>query len=795
MGRAGLLARTQLRRGWRAVGALALLVAVIAGVAIALIAGSMRSASVVDRYFAAGIPYDLQVYGASFTRDEMLDQPGVVRADPSTYVAMVRAGPDGTVLEGINGIALDWTSADPTIRVLEGAVPDGTDPFEVVVNEAFVELHDLGVGDVVDVQMFGVDQGAEVEAGNYQPTGPRYTFRIAAVVRLPIDIAADEAHSIGESATASASGMVVSFDFYEAHHDEFLGFGAAYDVQLTEGARDEFVESVERTARRRGEPLVFARPRFQDRRTPLESPVALETNALLLLGVGIAIAGIVMIALLVRAERRAHEHDEPTLRTVGFTSRQLGMTAVLRTAPAALGGAVAATVLATVLSSQFPVGIGRQLELDGGAQLNAAVVGLGGVVALVVVSGFSYLFGRSALRRDHTAPTRPALAGRLAGVGAPTEVVIGTQLAFAGGNRAGARQSRAGIVGGAVALSIVVAVGIFLTGIDHLYSDPTARGWTWDAVIGNVNFPLSDATVERLSGDERIEAQTVARVCASMVGGEGAEVLAVRPEGTAPPVLASGRLPASASEIALGARLARRLGVERGDLVRFSIAGGDCETEEPVRDVELTVVGVTVPPVFGESDIGQGAVVTVDAVAAAGGTTEPQFVMARFRGDDPSAVVASVDRELTEEILTDSIPAEVVNLRRVRELPLLGLVIAGAMGTIVLVYTLAVGRRGRLRDLAVLRTLGLSSAQLRRSTAWEGLLVAGAMVAVGVPIGFVAGRAVWREFAAGLGVAAGPTSAWLLLVIPLCAAVAIVAASHSARRARRASVATLLHVE
>ena len=67
MGRAGLLARTQLRRGWRAIGALALLVAVIAGLAIALVAGSMRSASVVDRYFAAGIPYDLQVYGASLT--------------------------------------------------------------------------------------------------------------------------------------------------------------------------------------------------------------------------------------------------------------------------------------------------------------------------------------------------------------------------------------------------------------------------------------------------------------------------------------------------------------------------------------------------------------------------------------------------------------------------------------------------------------------------------------------------------------------------------------------------------
>ncbi len=99
--------------------------------------------------------------------------------------------------------------------------------------------------------------------------------------------------------------------------------------------------------------------------------------------------------------------------------------------------------------------------------------------------------------------------------------------------------------------------------------------------------------------------------------------------------------------------------------------------------------------------------------------------MARFRGDDPGAVGAAVDRDVTEEILTDSIPAEVVNLHRVRELPLLGLVIAGAMGTIVLVYTLAVGRRGRRRDLAVLRTIGLSSAQLRRSTAWEGVLDGG----------------------------------------------------------------------
>ena len=102
MGSTGFLARAQLRRRWRALVALAVLVGVIGGVAIALIAGSRRSASVVERYFAAGTQYDLQVGQTCLTREELLDLPEVVRADPSAYVGMVRVAPDGTVADGIN---------------------------------------------------------------------------------------------------------------------------------------------------------------------------------------------------------------------------------------------------------------------------------------------------------------------------------------------------------------------------------------------------------------------------------------------------------------------------------------------------------------------------------------------------------------------------------------------------------------------------------------------------------------------------------------------------------------------
>src|SRR5688572_16585639 len=186
MGPTWFLARAQLRRRWSALAVLAVLVGVIGGLAIALIAGSRRSASVVDRYFDAGIPYDVQTFGTSLSRRDLLDLPGVVRADPTAYVAMMRLAPGGEPVHGINGMAVDWSSIDPTIRVLRGAVPDGTDPFEVVVNEAFVELSGLSVGDEVEVQLFGLDQMEDVSTGNYVPTGPRFTFRIAAEVSLPI---------------------------------------------------------------------------------------------------------------------------------------------------------------------------------------------------------------------------------------------------------------------------------------------------------------------------------------------------------------------------------------------------------------------------------------------------------------------------------------------------------------------------------------------------------------------------------------------------------------------------------
>src|SRR6185436_10237471 len=134
MGSPAFAARLQIRRRWRSLVAVTVFVALAGGLAAALIAGARRSSSVVDRYFAATIPYDLQVGAQRLSRAQLLAIPGVKRADRDTYFASTYLKPDGSLGDGINSLIYDRSSLDPTFRVLDGRLPDATDTSAVLVN-------------------------------------------------------------------------------------------------------------------------------------------------------------------------------------------------------------------------------------------------------------------------------------------------------------------------------------------------------------------------------------------------------------------------------------------------------------------------------------------------------------------------------------------------------------------------------------------------------------------------------------------------------------------------------------
>ena len=798
LGSVTFVAHSQRRSRRAALVGLAAFIGVTGALSLSLIAGARRSSSVVDLFIGAAPKYDATVVSSNLTQADIQALPGVERADPSGYVATNVVDARGEVISGVDGGTMDFTAPkDPTLRVLAGAMPDGKNPLEVVVNDLFANYLHTKVGDRVRVRMYGLDQSDSVSQGVYTPTGPIYEVTITAEVRPPIEIAADEARRTGTQKGHNLA-MLFSSGFWEQHHSEFLEFGQQYFLVLADGIRG--VPAVSAALAAVSDPQTGAGgelapdERFSHRAS-FATPVDLETTALLALGIGLAIAALATLALLLRAEQRIYERDTMRLSSMGLTSGQLNMVAAARTLPASLVGGAVAVAGAFALSSRFPIGVGRRLELDQGLQFNVTVLLLGALVSVCSVATLSVLLSRPRRRQRFVPTTNHSVPGWLRRTGVPNEVALGAHLAFEGAHGRRSGLTTQGIAGGVTALMVAATFGIWLGGVDRLYESSARHGWPWDVAIGNTNFALSPSETARLAADRRLAEQTPAKFGQATLGGRSTELFAFDSAGNAPPMIVDGRLPVAANEVAIGTILARQLGVRIGDKVTMSLADSEFLTEpaKATPDTAMTMVGTALAPVFGDSDVGVASVVTLDAIRAAGGDADPRLVMARLVGSDHSAMLDQLNKDYTEDKIIDIIPARIANMHRVRSVPLLGVGLAVSLAMMILAYVIVAGVRSHRRELAVLRAMGLDTKQLRTSVLWKGALTNLIMLAIGLPLGLVAGIQLWRRVASDTGVQPGAVVPPLTFVaIPASFAVAATASLVAARRANRSNVTTLL---
>ena len=106
--------------------------------------------------------------------------------------------------------------------------------------------------------------------------------------------------------------------------------------------------------------------------------------------------------------------------------------------------------------------------------------------------------------------------------------------------------------------------------------------------------------------------------------------------------------------------------------------------------------------------------------------------------------------------------------------------------------------RRRRHDLAVLRSIGFT----RRATrgiviGWQSTLIAIVGLVLGVPLGIVIGRLVWKQLAESFPVAYVPPLALVgvLLIVPLAIAIANLVAAGPAHAATRIRPARVLRTE
>jgi predicted lysophospholipase L1 biosynthesis ABC-type transport system permease subunit len=259
----------------------------------------------------------------------------------------------------------------------------------------------------------------------------------------------------------------------------------------------------------------------------------------------------------------------------------------------------------------------------------------------------------------------------------------------------------------------------------------------------------------------------------------------------------AGRAPIGPDEIALGTSTLETLHKQVGDRVRVRGESGT---------LRYRIVGrVVLPPQGPSSDpqpLADGATFTgagLGRLSEPGGEGTTHFLLRFAPGVDPAAGARRIAARPGLSLLAQrpKLPVEVDRVRDVDWLPTVLAVFMGMLGVIAVGHALvtAVGRRRS--DLAVLKTLGFNRFQVRATVAWQATALSVAGLAVGVPLGVVVGRAVWRLVADGLGVSTSPTVpiVGLLAVVVGGITLANLTAAIPARAAARTQPAVVLRSE
>jgi MacB-like periplasmic core domain/FtsX-like permease family len=466
--------------------------------------------------------------------------------------------------------------------------------------------------------------------------------------------------------------------------------------------------------------------------------------------------------------------------------------AALRGAVVGVGAATLAAAGAVAWSPLTPVGLARQAEPHQGVEANVALLVAGGAAIAAVVTARALLTGWRIVGRSERARSRPAvgpgLAERAARAGAAPSLVTG--LSLVRGWRGSGVSTRSTLAGVTVGVATLAGAITFLASLDRLVDDPERYGWTFDAVAGSTYEDDPGDLFQILADDPGVEA--FARAGGTAVGAEGHRigVIGVDPgQGITPAPILDGRAPHGPREAALGRRTLEALGRDVGDTVTLDGSG------DPLP---FTITGAAVVPEInqGGPGLGEGAILTLEGFGDLVPDERATVALVRFTpGGESSPAMEQL--RFAGGLLPPVLPDALYDIERVRRLPVILAALLALVGVITLVHSLVSLVRTHSRDLAVLKTLGFTRAQVAGTTAWLGSVFVALALLVGVPLGIAVGRWSWLLVADRLGVVSPPSvpPATIVALVPAALLVANMAAAVPGWLAVRVRPAEALRAE
>jgi hypothetical protein len=793
--------RLDLRRRWRSLVVLALLVALSAGVVLTAVAGARRGDTAFDRLWARTLPATVTV---------LPNQPGFdwskVEAIPGVSAVGLFSVYYGAGVEGMNGVDLGFPPANDGVGhtierpvMLAGRLASAVN--EVTVSSHFLTANHLRIGDTITVHLSTPAQAAEgIDASQVPPAGPVVTLRITGVARSPFFI-----DSPGDSGST-----LPSYAFFEKYRADIEGPGdATYVNALIRLAGGEAAIPAFRAnlARVTGRSDIDVWDNYAVFGGPVKRVSAYEAACLLAFGLAALLAALILVGQFVARYASAVVAELLVLRAVGLTRWQAATSVALGPALAAVAGATLGVGAAIVASDWMPFGEGSLTEPNPGIDADWLVLSVGWAAAALLVTAGAAVIAWAALSsaRAPAFSRRSPVVAAAATAGLPVPAVVGAQFALETGRGRSAVPVRPAIAGAIAGVLGVLAALTFSAGISDAVANPARFGQTWqlETQYGQDGQALAPAAaVDRAAAaSPDVSGFLDVRIGGAQSGNVSVESFTYSPvDGKQVPiVLIAGRMPASAAEIALAPTTARSLHAGVGSVVRLT--GGAAARP-------MTVSGIAFVPTGPHNSYDQGAWLTPGGFDRlfAGSHYAYKFLGAVITlrpGANPAAVASQLDASVAKATHAQGIlflpppPLPTAQLKDVSVLPLalgafLALLALGAVG-----HALTIAVRRRRHELAVLRTLGMTGPQSRLVVVTQATVLAVIGLALGIPLGLAVGRAVWRVVADFTPLAYHSPLALLplLLIAPVTLLAANLLAAWPGHRAARLRPGRILREE
>ena len=613
-----------------------------------------------------------------------------------------------------------------------------------------------------------------------QPAGKPFTrsFRVAAIVEIPPALTDESDQEEGSVFPPGATRQLLPEYFY-AWIGLRLAQGTAgtgaLEVHLATLAAD-LQRQARQALHREVPPPSFTVNRTDVIRSQVQQAIRPEAVALSVFGAIAALAMLVLVGQGLAQMVSRSAPDTAVLRALGATRAQAALAAALPGVIAVLGGVALAVAGAIAVSPLAPVGPVRRYDPDRGIAADGLVLGAGAaVLGLALLGLLAVLAVRSVRPRESGAGVgSSAVARAAAAAGLPAAAVVGTRNALEPGSGVRAVPVRSALLGSVAAVIAVVTAVVFSASLSGLTAHPARYGWDWDLAIqaeSGYGFFAPAKTKKLISGEPAVTGWSEFGFAQLPVDGTVVPALGLQRQlGAVQPPTTSGRALSAPDQIELGTVTLRELRKKVGDRVRIGIG-------PYTRTVVIT--GTVTLPSFGvgaadHPSLGHGAMVPEATLLAAMGQATGRPGESESLPVLPSAVVidlapgttgtqraALVSRIVSASL--DGMPggtyelqharaSAVVNTEQMGGQPLalaVGLAAAAVLSLALTVLSLV---RRRRRELALLKTLGMTRGQVRGVIAWQTTLTLLIAVAVGGPLGIACGRLAWHAFAGSLGV-------------------------------------------